>query len=842
VSPARTVLFRRFIVCLSVLIGVLMFVNGAVSPASAATRAAAADAASAPDKGPVGWDIFRQLNRLPELNQGVRTQQFSSFDRTGGNDDFWSQPAQCLRLVDGRCVVAEHSGAGEVDAIWFTWNGGDVTSLGDITVTLDGRQVLHAPLQDVVDGKLGAPFEFPLVANADQSSGGDYISVPMPFRSSMRITVDHLPFYFHVSYRTFADATGVATFDPGDPATDVLATLRAAGTQDPKPALAGAHATDTPVNLAAGASQTVARTSGPGQITALRLRLPQAHHVTPTVVTDDGRAFGAGGSSTFTVAINPANTGVTLTRRLDPGIGNQVASVSVDGTVVGRWAPNTPIGGGQWLEESVTLPAGATAGKSQITIQNSFVSSDLDYNEFTYWVDSQVGGSAQRTDTVDVGNAAAEAAHHYQIVGQTWSGTRTYSYPLDAGQLADLHVAQQLLQGLRLRISFDGRTLVDSPVGEFFGSGFAVADVRSLMFAMDAAPGGWYSAWWPMPYLAGATVSLYNGSGIAISGAQAEVTAAHDSSVGLALATGRIGYFQTSSHAGPTTPDQDWTYLHTNGTGKFVGDTVNMLGPANRSYLEGDERVYTDTARSPQIHGTGTEDFYQSGWYFNRDVYNTPLHGNTAHLGANSGCAADSDCTSAFRLLLAESVPFGADITFGIEHGPVDDVAAEYSSTAYWYGRPASTVRQTDVLTLGDPASEAAHGYHSSDPGTVSTLTATFEGVNGPQHPITATVRASTAPVTFTLSVDPANRGATLLRTSDQNDGYQAVEVTVDGQRLADWVQPLGNTYHRWLDDTYLLPAAVTAGAHRLTVTLTPISGAPAWTAAGYRLLTQESP
>ena len=795
---------------------------------------------TAPDKGPVGWDIYRHLDRLAELPQGVRTQQFSSQDRTQQNTDNWQNPAQCYRLINGACVVAEHSGPGEVDAIWFTWNSGDVTSIGNLNVTLDGKQILNAPLQDIVNGKLGAPFVYPLVANADQSSGGVYIAVPMPFRSSMLITAQNLPFYFHVTYRTFADANGVSTFNPADPATDVINKLLAAGTQDPKPQAANTSTTDTPVNLANGGSMTLGRSTGPGELTAIRIRVPQAHHVEPQVVTDDGRAFGKGGSSTFTVAIDPNNTGVTLTRRMDPGIGHQIANVLVDGAVVAQWAPNTPGPGGEWADESVSLPASATAGKSQITIQNAFVSSDLDYNEFTYWIDSQVNGSAERTDTVDVGNAASESAHAYQIVAQTWSGTRTFFYPLNSAQLADLAVAQQLLQGLRLRISFDGQTLVDSPVGEFFGSGFAVQNVRALMFGMDASPGGWYSAWWPMPFRDNATVTLYNGSGIAVTGAEAQVSATPSRATANQLATGQVGYFQTSSHAGPTTTDQDWTYLQASGTGKYVGDTVDMLGPANRSYLEGNERVYTDGTNSPQINGTGTEDYYESGWYFNRDVYNTPLHGNTAHLAANSGCAANSDCTSAFRLFVAESVPFGADIDFGIQHGPTSDVAANYSSTAYWYGHGGNTVRQTDSLTVGNSSSEATHGYVSPNPGTVTTLTDTYEGTDGPQHEITATLRATTSPVTFNLRLDPNNNGATILRTSDQNQGYQAVAVSVNGQRLPNWLQPLDNPYHRWLDDAYLLPASVTSGHPFVTVTLTPLSGAPAWTAAAYRIITQE--
>lgn len=35
---------------------------------------------------------------------------------------------------------------------------------------------------------------------------------------------------------------------------------------------------------------------------------------------------------------------------------------------------------------------------------------------------------ATLTDTLDVGNAASEQAHHYQITGQTWTGTQSYQF------------------------------------------------------------------------------------------------------------------------------------------------------------------------------------------------------------------------------------------------------------------------------------------------------------------------------------------------------------------------------------------------------------------------------
>lgn len=688
---------------LAIAITVVSCVIGVGAPAAASPQPPSAIGAAVLGKGPVGWDTYRQLDRLPEMNSGVATTQFASTDPAGANHDFWDGPQHCLHLIIGRCVIAEHTGAGEVDGLWFTWHGGDVRSVGAISIVLDGLPVLHAPLQDVVDGKLGGAFTYPLVGNADQSSGGVYIAVPMPFRHSMLIVTDFSSFYYHVTYRTFAGADGVGLFNPFDPASDVVATLRAAGTRDPKPPMPGARTVGTAVDLAPGAGTDLAAVRGPGALTAIRIRLPQARAVAPPTVTAAGRAFGRGGSSTFRMRIDPHNNGIRLTRRLDPGVTRQTADVLVDGTAVGRWAPNQPpaaayrrqsvqpSSSGEWRDESVDLPAAVTAGKSQLTITNRFVSSDNDFNEFTYWVDDRAGRGRHRTDTLQIGDPADESAHGYHIVGQTWHGVRRFAYPLDPAGQAELAKTRQLLDGLRLRIAFDGNTTVDSPLGQFFGTGFAIAPVRSLMFAV-VPDSHWFSAWWPMPYRSRATVTLYNGSPMPVVGARSDVTTAPNGDAAAALATGRVGYFHATSRSSPTVPNQDWDYLRAMGTGKFVGNVVDMSGPASRAHLEGNERVYVDGSPTPQINGTGTEDYYEGGWYFDRGPFNTPMHGNTVHLTADQGCVPEADCTSAYRLRLADAVSFRDSLVFGIQHGSVNDIQADYAVTAFWYGR-ARTAR-----------------------------------------------------------------------------------------------------------------------------------------------------
>lgn len=806
--------------------------------AFAATGSSAHGQAAGAGQGSTGYDVYRNLNTdLPTLTQGVQQQEFSSFDRTGGNADF----NHVLRtLPGGGTVLAEHNGPGEVNAIWTTSNGGDVTQTGNIHVVLDGKTVVNASEQDVVDGKLGAPFVYPLVANASESSGGAYINVPMAFKQSLLIWTDHDPIYYHVWYRKFARANGVTTFNPADKASDVIAQLNAAGTQDPKAPQPGAKTLTTNFTLAPGASTTLATLHSPGEISALLFHLPQlVAPPKPTFITDDGRAFGRDSSaySQFTVKIDPNNQGVKLTRRLDPEIGNQKAEISVDGQVVAEWAPLPALPAGLWEDQSVTLPASATAGKSQITIRNQFVSSDNDFNEFHYWVDSNVNGNLVQTDAVDVGpnHTQDEAAHHYTINEQTWSGVRTFSYLTSGPPDPRVVATNDILQNARLQINFDGQQMVDAPLGQFFGSGLGLYAVKSLMFAMDPNADT-LSSWWPMPYRQGATVTLYNGSTHGITTSQAQVTYDHSVDWAKALGpNGNAGYFHTTSHAGPTTQGQDWSMLNTTGWGKFVGVSTSMGGlQPGRAYLEGDEHVYVDGSRTPQINGTGTEDFYQGGWYFDHGTFTDALNGNPAHETNFDGSTYDR--TGTYRLTLAEAVPFHSAIRFGIEHGPVDDVPANYATTAYWYGRTGEAQVTSDTLQVGDSASELAHHYRAPN-SAVTTLTDTFEGNDATPVPVTHTVSATNAPVSFTLAVDPGNQGVTLRRLSDQLNGYQAAEVYVDGQDAGTWLEPLANSYHRWLDDTFLVSPALTAHQHSITVRLVPQAGAPAWSAAEYMAL-----
>jgi hypothetical protein len=796
----------------------------------------AAPVAASLDKGPIGWQVYRDLGRLAAMRPGAQSRQFSSFDRTGGNNDGFEGTYSCLRSTPTGCVLAERTGAGQIESMWFTRDYGSMVNNGRIKVELDGIVVLDELLQDVVDGKLGAPYVWPLVGNGADTSGGSVIKVPMPYRESMRVTMQSNPYFYHVSYREFADAGGVQTFNPADKALDVVAKLRAYGLRDPK-AVQGQQVPVHKGAIAAGARKSVATMSGSGWISQLRVNIPQI--VASPRVGDDGRAFAIGGSSSFRVTVDPANQGVRLTRRYDPQVGNQRARVSVDGTQVGFWESGPRIRAGQWRDQSILLPAALTAGKSTLTVLNEYLSSDLDVNEFRYDLHSNVDGDWRRTDVVDVGpnHPGDEQAHGYTIRGLNWQGYRVFRYPVDQ---AEVTRSDAVLTGTRLVISFDGKTTVDAPLGEFFGSGLGEYDTRTLMSAIDPAPGGWYNSWWPMPFGKNATIVLVNESGVPLGDVTVDAQYVTDPTVGPALQSGSLGYFRATRQAGRPASGKDFTFLETTGRGVFYGVTHTMRGEIPngnmRAYLEGDERVYVDGAATPALYGTGTEDFYESGWYFRDGTpYSMPLAGNPAWELNGDGC--QYDCTGAYRLLIGEAVSFSSNLRFDIQHGPVDDAPATYGSTVYWYGQAQTALTETDLIDVTDDASRVAHAYQSTGESR-QTLQSTFEGKDD-KVIVNHGVATTTGPITFTANVGPGNTGARLLRMGDQYQSYQRSDVFVDGAPVGTWLQPLGNVSSRWLEDSFELPASATEGKTSVTVRIVPAAGSPAWSAARYRLLSR---
>ncbi|WP_432826638.1 DUF2961 domain-containing protein [Dactylosporangium sp. CA-092794] len=805
---------------------------------TAALLTAAPSAAHAGSAEPHGLDALEQLDRLPYLDSQAR----SGMESTYGRDGTYSDHDGYLYEDATDRVFADLRGPGEITRIWST----ALDPADEIHIYLDGESTPRVSMAalDFFNGT-NAPFRGPLVLNADQSSGGWVSYLPMQFAQSVRVALRKragIAAYLQVNYQQYSAGTPVTTWTSaetgGQDSTDVRNLWNAAGT-DPKPPAATTTVSGTVTAPAAG-STTLLDVAGPRSISSIRLKLP-AITSTSTAVTDDGRAFGAGGSSQFTVAVDAASSGVTLTRRLDYGVADQQANVYVDGALAGVWFDQDGASGSvydqyvHWKDSTFAIPPALTAGKSRITVRIAFISSAIDWNEFTYWVRSTVGGTSALTDTVDVFNAASEAAHAYSINGSSWAGgSRTFYYPYDDGIAA-------LLNQLSLRITWDGAAspAVNAPLGSLFAAGnygFTRAP-RTLMAGIDAS--NWLYLYFPMPFASHATVVLAN-AGAAVTGVQYEIK--HKTQAG---SFDNVGYFTTEyrSQTVPASFNHDVDLIDRDGQGAVVGLVMSARGAPNtpavsRSYpegypplgayqvgyfghVEGDEKFYVDGNLTP-AHGTGVEDFANAGFAWNHGFLATPTHGYSSYRASRVDATNWVNRMAFHRILLADRVNFTSHVRLSLEHGLVNDFGIDDLSTlVYYYYKPTLRTVRTDVLDVGAAASETAHGYTTSGTVTAATRTQSFEGDYRDVF-YTDDGKAVGGYSQFTLAINPANNGVLLRDRFDQTYLVQEAAVSVDGAAVGTWRAIGGNpSQSRFKETDFLIPAGYTAGKSSITVRLT---------------------
>jgi hypothetical protein len=335
--------------------------------------------------------------------------------------------------------------------------------------------------------------------------------------------------------------------------------------------------------------------------------------------------------------------------------------------------------------------------------------------------------------------------------------------------------------------------------------------------------------YFPMPFARHAVVTLLSRRSVATTNVSSEIKYKPFTD-----SFANVGYFKTAFNAEtPTTNGCDIRILDTDGCGQFVGVVESMMGPVSRAHLEGDERIYVDDNPTPAIYGTGTEDFYNGGWYFEHGIFTQPTHGNPVHLADG-----DYDRTTAYRLFMPDTVPFRNHIRVGIEHGGTDDVAENVWTLAYYYCQRTPRSVLTDSLKVGDPASETAHHYCVTNQTWSGSRTYSFDGELDRVHS-TAPGRAHKGTSQFTMTISPANAGAILRRQFDQGIGNQKAAVYVNGTFAGDWYRAGANADHRWREDDFIIPARYTIGKSFLTIAVKYISSDKDWNEFAYSIFTQ---
>ncbi|MFO0839149.1 MAG: DUF2961 domain-containing protein [Phycisphaerae bacterium] len=251
-------------------------------------------------------------------------------------------------------------------------------------------------------------------------------------------------------------------------------------------------------------------------------------------------------------------------------------------------------------------------------------------------------------------------------------------------------LSDEELQALRLEVMYDQDALpaIDASLTDFFGAGLGRAAYASLPLG-TSSPDGFY-CYWPMPFHRRVRIALRNAGTAAIPVSTTRV-AYETQTIGA-----DAGYLRTrvtsTIRAGS---DVHHPILQVSGRGHYVGGLLYLRQDSfNFGMLEGDD--YIDVDGAPAIRGTGLEDAYNGGYYYNWVLIQAepegpypqsairPLHGILHVHRDDTTPIARAD---QYRWLIGDRIAFSQSIDVRIENF-YGDIGGTWTSVAFWYQQP----------------------------------------------------------------------------------------------------------------------------------------------------------
>jgi hypothetical protein len=234
------------------------------------------------------------------------------------------------------------------------------------------------------------------------------------------------------------------------------------------------------------------------------------------------------------------------------------------------------------------------------------------------------------------------------------------------------------LQGLRIVGRWDGAgsPQVEAPLGLFFSVGYGRTISRGLLVGMAPPDGGY--CYFPMPYRSSGRIELKNTTSRPVDKIRFRIR-------WIPLPPDRISplRFHALAKDDPRAGEgEPYVPLEVRGRGHFAGLSAAMACGSAQDvhFLEGDEYIWVDGESQPSSTGTGTEDYFNCGWYFidgpvtlapaGAMEVNHPLHR-----------------VSAYRLQVPDWVPFDRSFKFAMEVGgsATSSEYGNYQTVCYYY-------------------------------------------------------------------------------------------------------------------------------------------------------------
>jgi hypothetical protein len=381
-----------------------------------------------------------------------------------------------------------------------------------------------------------------------------------------------------------------------------------------------------------------------------------------------------------------------------------------------------------------------------------------------------------------------------------------------------LQLDQAFWPQVELRLTFDGEPAVRMTLANFFALGrVGPQPTRSLLVGLD--DGGALYSYFPMPFFGSADLALFHhGSTIAAVDYEIRLNGTAPSS--------RSGLFGAVLSQDPATATGvDFPLLSLSGRGKLVGTYVELGSTAGtvRDYLEGDERTFIDRSPHPAVYGTGVEDYFNGGFYFDQGPMSMALHGAPyTELEDESGLPT----TAAYRLMLTDGITFQNHLEAGLEGGPTGNVSMRARAVTYFYRRKPPGLHLWDRLDLASAADRDRHSYQVAGPHAFQELAALFEG-EPPANAVGTGVYRPPGTATFVLRAHPTSTRYRLRRRLDAGVAGQRATILVGGQAVGSFPPVDINEDRRWREiDVDLSPRVEAAGELMITVVAEP--GPPA--------------
>lgn len=264
------------------------------------------------------------------------------------------------------------------------------------------------------------------------------------------------------------------------------------------------------------------------------------------------------------------------------------------------------------------------------------------------------------------------------------------------------------LKKIVLRMYWDGEASpsVEAPIGDFFGLAlgeYFLYESGPLSIGSQKA----LNSFFPMPFRRSARITVTNEGEQPIDAFYYNIDYEKHHALPENVAYFHAQYRQATPSKGWTTEwkangeplvnnkpnlagESNYVILEAEGRGHYVGVTHSILQNQGDWWGEGDEMIFIDGAESPQITGTGSEDYYLGAWCYGgcginpfggtRPAFAYQRYGNPMNGGDDRGAK-----WMVYRFHTESPIAFQKSIRVTIEAGHANHRSDNFYTVAYWY-------------------------------------------------------------------------------------------------------------------------------------------------------------